>query len=943
MTSAKDIKKLIINATIETNSEVNGTVFKGLLEELDKAEKQNSAATTPGIWSTIMKSKITRLAAAAVIIVVVAVGLMHWLPGGEVVWDEGASVDWSQAGTEVKIPQELAKMPVEELLDIHFGKTASTFDSSVVAAAVAKVLDGLSARQVLAIGQKYGEGPRVAACWAPSLPPALSRIVEACDFVVHAHVDEVELDVSDLKAAILHKQRNRLSIYSGAPVKTSVQLNVLGAYPPLPSDVGEKLRFWPVFNSEHIDLLEEGKEYLIALNNHEDLFWLLQWNQGVYPVDSNGIMVANLRNGRMPLDDAWEFIMDAYDSIHYGILPSDQILNYWLAKLQSDDMTDCFTAVEYFNTLPEPIAPQELVIDAMERFLSGRIADSKENSEPIGSTRYDLDASLRRSCFAVETLDLLTQVADGPTVDRMLALYEQSLSTSGNVFYEELAGWARNGGSLRDTVVRMFRLTLKRPGPQRRERFLSLCSLLLERVRQFAEDPRDERRAHLQEEHIEELRKTKGEDIDQLLIEMLEEPAKFGISDSGLFGLLSTVLAQRALPEFGAHLERFLADPGMSKTLENSDDWWYADKAMRIYTEKTMPRKQAIQYLVDLHEQGKISIDPVIDLMNENLEPGDTEFIPFLSEAVKADWWMAPILAAEVLPDPCLVPALKEALEREEPGRGMLLQALFASGEEKESIEMALAFIQQYVNQQEHETAGKPYDGYDLRATIKFLGASGEVSAIPAIEHFLPDHDMDEPLSGSINEAWNTAIQALARLGGESAVPRLRQLYQSEDVLVRILAAVSLYYLGDDTGYELLEHFVNGTQRSLPEVEMHLGRNWSLEEAFYMPLLYLRSPHTDALLLESLHHHGFPHEGIGGTGNVSRYYAYAFAKEYKSQILPILVEQLASRHRRTAKSLLQRLTRQNFGFDADKYVLQQTEAIDRWRSYVDEYLAQPAE
>jgi HEAT repeat protein len=822
-------------------------------------------------------------------------------------------------------------MPVEELLDIHFGKAETSFDSSVVAAAVARALDGLPPREILAIGQKYGKGrrPVVAACFGAVKLDALSEMVEACDFFVHARVDKVDLDVSDLKAAIIHKQRNRLSLYSGAPVKTAVQLSVISAYPPLPSNVGERINFTPVFNSENVNLLEEGKEYLIALGHEDGLFWLMKWRRGIYPVDPNGTVVPRLlESAPKRLDEVWEFIMDAYDAIHEGALPSGEILDYWLAKLQSNDMTDCLTAIEYFNTLPEPVAPQELVVDAMERFLSGRIVDA---------------ANRRRDWFALETLDLLTWVADESTIDKMLTLYEQSLSTSGNVFYEELAGWARNGGSLRDTVVRMFRLTLKRPGPQRRERFLSLYSLLLERVRQFAEDPRDERRAHLQKEHIEELRKTKGEDIDQLLIEMLEEPAKFGISDSGLFGLLSTVLAQRALPEFGAHLERFLADPGMSKTLENSDDWWYADKAMRIYTEKTMPRKQAIQYLVDLHEQGKISIDPVIDLMNENLEPGDTEFIPFLSEAVKADWWMAPILAAEVLPDPCLVPALKEALEREEPGRGMLLQALFASGEEKESIEMALAFIQQYVNQQEHETAGKPYDGYDLRATIKFLGASGEVSAIPAIEHFLPDHDMDEPLSGSINEARNTAIQALARLGGESAVPRLRQLYQSEDVLVRILAAVSLYYLGDDTGYELLEHFVNGTQRSLPEVEMHLGRYWSLEEAFYMPLLYLRSPHTDALLLESLHHHGFPHEGIGGTGNVSRYYAYAFAKEYKSQILPILVEQLAGRHRRTAKSLLQRLTRQNFGFDADKYVLQQTEPIERWRTYVDDYLAQSAQ
>ncbi|MHC4388639.1 MAG: hypothetical protein ACYSX1_08520, partial [Planctomycetota bacterium] len=301
----------------------------------------------------IMKSRMIRIAAAAVIIAVVAVGLMLWLPTRE---------------AEIEIPPELAKMPVEELLEIHFGKTESSFHSSLVAAVVAKALDKLSAREILAIGQKYGKGRDLAFCMIATLPPALSEIVEACDFVVHARVEQVDLDVSDLKAAIIHKQQNQLSIYSGAPVKTTVQLNVLGSHPSLPSNVGEKIHFTPVFLSENINLLEEGKEYLIALNHHDGLFWLQKWRRGVYPVDPNGAMVANLRNGPMLIDKVWAFIMDAYDAIHEGALPSDEILDSWLAKLQSDDVTDCLTAIEYFNTLPEPVAPQELVMDAMERF-----------------------------------------------------------------------------------------------------------------------------------------------------------------------------------------------------------------------------------------------------------------------------------------------------------------------------------------------------------------------------------------------------------------------------------------------------------------------------------------------------------------------------------------------------------------------------------------------
>ncbi|MHC4706067.1 MAG: hypothetical protein ACYS8I_03145 [Planctomycetota bacterium] len=92
MTSARDMKNLIRKMGIETNPEANEMVLKGLLEEFDKAERQDSAASQPGIRRIIMKSMIVKLAAAAVIVVIVAVGLVLWLPGGK---------------GEVKIPPEL--------------------------------------------------------------------------------------------------------------------------------------------------------------------------------------------------------------------------------------------------------------------------------------------------------------------------------------------------------------------------------------------------------------------------------------------------------------------------------------------------------------------------------------------------------------------------------------------------------------------------------------------------------------------------------------------------------------------------------------------------------------------------------------------------------------------------------------------------------------------
>jgi hypothetical protein len=891
------------------------------------ARKSFGPTSSQHIRRTIMKNRIIGIAAAAVIITVVAVGMMLWPPGREPSGDSSREL--------VQIPRELLEMPVEKLLEIHFGKIASTFDSSAVAAAVARALDGLSAREILAIGQKHSEGPRIAACMAPSLPPALSEIVEACDFVVHARVEKVNLDVSDLKAAIIHKQRNQLSIYSGAPVKTTVQLNVLGSYPSPPSNVGERIHFTPVFLSENINLLEDGKEYLIALNHHDGLFWLQKWRRGVYPVDPNGAMAANLRNGPMPIDEVWAFIMDTYDAIHEGALPSGEILDYWLAKLQSDDVTECLTAIEYFNTLPEPVAPQELITDAMERFLSGRITDSEETSNPT-------DASLRRSCFAVETLELLTEVADEPTVDRMLVLYEQDISSGQGIFHEEMSRYDGTG-SLPESIVKMLEFALKHPGPERRERFLSLLSQLLGRAGEEA-GRRQECVRWVLEAVGDDLGKTEGADIDQLLMDMLEDPASFDISTFYPFSLVWKAAQARGLAEFGAYLEQFLAQPPMKMS-----DAWHAEDVICTYVLNTMSREEAIQYLVDLHQQGKIGLEPVMDLMIDLLGPDDKQFVPFLGEAIISDWWKAPILAAEVLPDPCLVPALREALERKEPGRGMLLQALFACGEEEDSIEMALAFIQQFFSE-EDETSSKPYyHHFDLGDTVRFLGTTGDESVSSSIE-YLTREDVIAPYRETVqpwtaNGLQQTAVLALGRLGSEAAVPRLREIYQSQEteISVKTAAALSLYCLGDDQGLPLLEHFITDTERSVPEIESvgYYG-NERAPNFFQRPILYLQSPRTDTLLLESFHHRVFPYDE-GHTGDDRRYYGYAFARKYKREILPLLVEQLGSKDRETrqnANSLLKGLTGRDFGFRPDRYVLQQTEPIERWRTYVDDYLAQ---
>ncbi|MHC4387244.1 MAG: hypothetical protein ACYSX1_01405 [Planctomycetota bacterium] len=106
---------------------------------------------------------------------------------------------------------------------------------------------------------------------------------------------------------------------------------------------------------------------------------------------------------------------------------------------------------------------------------------------------------------------------------------------------------------------------------------------------------------------------------------------------------------------------------------------------------------------------------------------------------------------------------------------------------------------------------------------------------------------------------------------------------------------------------------------------------------------------TDKLLLESYRSSHFHPRPDYDWADRTHHQTYTFAKQYERLLLPILVEQLNNTNRVTRKyvnALLKQLTGQDFGFEPDKFVLQQIEAIDRWCAYVDDYLAQdlqPAE
>ena len=71
MSSAEKIKRLFAKSDITVNSKIDDRIISDTLTAFDKSKKTQSVSPGPNIWRIIMKSKITKLATAAVIIIAV--------------------------------------------------------------------------------------------------------------------------------------------------------------------------------------------------------------------------------------------------------------------------------------------------------------------------------------------------------------------------------------------------------------------------------------------------------------------------------------------------------------------------------------------------------------------------------------------------------------------------------------------------------------------------------------------------------------------------------------------------------------------------------------------------------------------------------------------------------------------------------------------------------
>ena len=117
MKSIEDVKKFFKNAAISTNPKMDENVLNKVLIAHEKTKNTKSAAIEPNIRRTIMKSPITKLAAAAVVIALIVLGLFEFIgtkSTSGVAWAEVTRKVETSRGSVVRCKETSSFQPLGE-------------------------------------------------------------------------------------------------------------------------------------------------------------------------------------------------------------------------------------------------------------------------------------------------------------------------------------------------------------------------------------------------------------------------------------------------------------------------------------------------------------------------------------------------------------------------------------------------------------------------------------------------------------------------------------------------------------------------------------------------------------------------------------------------------------------------------------------------------------
>ncbi|MCC6695833.1 MAG: hypothetical protein IT365_09405 [Candidatus Hydrogenedentes bacterium] len=750
-----------------------------------------------------------------------------------------------------------------------------------------------------------------------TVPPDFPHEVESADLLVHGAVIGVTLNLEDLA-----KHTPVISCPAESPIGATIQLRVTRSYPEIDS---ETVTFESQLGFHTALQIAAGDEYILGLRrNAEDKFGSLR--ALMLRVDPATGRVGYYGLGRaMTVDEFWDIAKVIYDDVHKGSRPSPEAIGQLQSSIRNGSLEQCASALAVLRMLDvHDISPQDLV-DVLER----------HNPAGLGSD-YPYREMLR------DALDLLLPTADEASVTRLYKMYVDARYQQDRAFDE--------------SQEKLFRLFVKFPGPERRERIIQLLTTD-EYVRTSTGEGHVDLVDH-QHDLFAAMAATPDAEIDRIFLEMANQPQEYRIANHELSSLWSA-MAQRGSEDLRPVLERVLAAPADAAPNYPSED--LVSGAKRALAELRRSESSPAEPLETLMAEFDAGDKEVLHLIRKRFPADGSAYIPWLKTAPIRE--VADLIAHNA-PDPSFVPLLTAALD--EPvnppltpkgtpdhwqdfnERATMLFALHQCGAREDAVKRVVASLKS------SPTDGAPRENDELRIwnfaqfrwrieLLKLAAYFADEAAYPVVASYLDEESLKlyygmPPTSGESEGVSNdatrlhaVAIVAAARTGKEQAIPLLQKQFEGERKRVAVVAAMALLYLDDHRGEETLRVWANGDGGfRMIRVSFTDWEDWP--RTVSMESL-LRSSEIEDFYLDALRsgRHQFLPQSILKSG---------IADDRKSDVLPILVDLLSNRNQLggDANEALRRLTGQDFGYNGQEVVTHQQDAIAKWRAYVEEYL-----
>jgi len=229
-----NIEKLIKKLRYKAGAEAHDRILGNVLQALEKKEKQKPAAVKPDIWRMIMKSPVTKLAAAAVIIIAALIGL-HQFAGPFV---EGTPTfaqviqpifDAQTAILDIVVGEEEAGGPVihDMVLGSRIRRTLSNIKSSV------SIID-LETGRILSLDSEKKEAAYIDLKGLPSMPNymemlrnVITDLQKSPDFVVE-ELGEQEIQGQKLVGFRAKNPKAEITIWADPHTSLPVRIEQTG-------------------------------------------------------------------------------------------------------------------------------------------------------------------------------------------------------------------------------------------------------------------------------------------------------------------------------------------------------------------------------------------------------------------------------------------------------------------------------------------------------------------------------------------------------------------------------------------------------------------------------------------------------------------------------------------------------------------------------------------